>query len=107
MPYVRRNQNGDVTAMSVEPLEGWEHVTGDDARLTRFETRLVEANDKLRESDLAVVRVLDDLINLLIDKNTIRFTDLPEAAQTKLLERRGMRERGNYLGLLKDDPPLV
>ena len=107
MPYVRRDENGNVTGMSVEPLEGWEHVAGDDVRLNSFETRMVEAHTRLRESDLAVVRVLDDLINLLIEKNTIRFTDLPEAAQLKLLERRGMRQRGTHLGLLKDDPPLV
>ena len=107
MPYVRRAASGEVVGMSLEQVEGWEHVPDDDKRLTDFELRLVAAHSKLRESDLEVVRVLDDLINLLIEKNTIRFTDLPDAAQSKLLQRRGLRERGTHLGLLNDDAPLV
>jgi hypothetical protein len=54
-----------------------------------------------------VVRVLDDLVNLLIDKNLIRFTDLPVAAQRKLIERRGLRETGTHLGLLGEDTGLL
>jgi hypothetical protein len=107
MPYVRKNETGKVVAMSVVPLDGFEEVAEADAGLTAFETRMLAAQNRLSESDLNVVRVLDDLINLLIEKNTIRFTDLPEAAQRKLMERRGLRERGAHLGLLKDDQPLL
>ena len=107
MPYVRRNSSGQIVALSVEALDGFELVSEDDLDLSEFELRQWAAHNRLRESDLAVVRVLDDLINLLIDKNVIRFTDLPDAAQKKLLDRRGLRESGAHLGLLKDDPPLV
>jgi hypothetical protein len=107
MPFVRRNSSGNIIAMSVQPLDGFELVEENDTDLAAFELRLVAAHDRLRESDREVVRVLDDLINVLIEKNTIRFTDLPDAAQKKLLERRGLREAGAHLGLLKDDPPLV
>ena len=106
MPYVRRDESGEVVAVSVAALEGFDLVPDDDAHLLAFEQHTLAGQGRLRESDLSVVRVLDDLINLLIEKNTIRFTDLPEAAQRKLLERRGMRERGSHLGLLGDDAAL-
>ncbi len=58
---------------------------------------------KLAESDQALIRVIEDLIETLIGKNLIHFTDLPEAAQTKLLERRSLRHSMNGLRLLQDD----
>ena len=45
----------------------------------------------LTQSDLALVRVLEDLIDTLIEKGLIQFTDLPPAAQAKLLSRRETR----------------
>ena len=107
MPYVRRDESGQVVAVSVAALDGFELVPEDDAQLADFEASMMTGHGRLRESDLSVVRVLDDLINLLIEKNTIRFTDLPEAAQRKLLDRRGMRERSAHLGLLGDEVPLL
>jgi len=47
--------------------------------------------NSLTQSDLALVRVLEDLIDTLIEKGLIQFTDLPPAAQAKLLNRRETR----------------
>lgn len=47
--------------------------------------------DSLSQSDLALVRVIEDLIDTLIEKGLIQFTDLPSAAQAKLLSRRETR----------------
>lgn len=47
--------------------------------------------NSLTQSDLALVRVLEDLIDTLIEKGLIQFTDLPPAAQAKLLSRRETR----------------
>ena len=44
------------------------------------------------ESDLALARVIEDLIEVLIDKKLIMFTDFPAGAQRKLLDRRGLRK---------------
>lgn len=46
----------------------------------------------LNESDIELVRVLEDLIDLLTAKHNILFTDLPEAAQEKLLKRKNARQ---------------
>lgn len=61
------------------------------------------ALEKLAESDQALIRVVEDLIDTLIGKDLLRFTDLPEAAQAKLLERRNLRRSVNALNLLQDD----
>lgn len=61
------------------------------------------ALERLAESDQALVRVLEDLIDTLIGKNLIQFTDLPDAAQAKLLERRTLRRSVNALNLIEDD----
>ena len=62
-----------------------------------------DALERLAESDQALVRVLEDLIDTLIGKNLIQFTDLPDAAQAKLLERRTLRNSVNALNLIEDD----
>lgn len=48
------------------------------------------------------MRVLEDVINVLMDKGVISFTDLPEPAQQKLLERQSLRKRRNSIGLMSD-----
>jgi hypothetical protein len=55
----------------------------------------------LSESDTAIARVLEDLIDILITRGVIQFTDLPEAAQDKLLNRRQTR------AMLKDSLQLL
>jgi hypothetical protein len=107
MPYVRRDRTGRIIALSDEPAEGFEQVGEDAPGLKDLESRLGLSRSRLQESDLEVIRVLDDLITVLIDKNIVRFTDLPEPAQRKLIERRGLRESGTHLGLLGDDNALI
>ena len=59
----------------------------------------------LSQTDTSLVRVLEDLIDVLINRGVIQFTDLPEAAQAKLLERRETRASlDNRLQLLPTDP---
>lgn len=63
----------------------------------------VDALERLADSDQGMVRVLEDLIETLIAKNLIRFTDLPEAAQAKLLERRSLRSSVNALQIFRNE----
>lgn len=69
----------------------------------RNEDEAPDALERLAESDQALVRVLEDLIETLTGKNLIQFTDLPDAAQAKLLERRTLRRSVNALNLIEDD----
>ncbi|MDO8958202.1 MAG: hypothetical protein Q7U85_00545 [Rhodocyclaceae bacterium] len=74
----------------------------------RNEDEAPDALERLAGSDQVLVRVLEDLIETLIRKDLIRFTDLPEAAQAKLLERRTLRRSVNALDFFgSDDQKLI
>jgi hypothetical protein len=46
---------------------------------------------EMEQSDREMIRVYEDLIDLLIGKNLLLLTDLPPAAQDKLLRRKRLR----------------
>lgn len=100
--YIKRNVQGKITAIS-SVIEGdiSEFVSNDSAELLLF---LSATKDPqlltLERSDQSMTRVLDDVVNLLVDQGTIRFTDLPEAAQKKLLSRRELRGQRKGMELL-------
>lgn len=101
MLYVRRDAQGSVAAVSLQRDAAHPEALPPDApELVAFAQALQEGQSRLAESDLRLVRVLEDLIDLLIDKEVIRFTDLPDPAQAKLLERRSMRHTLRGLDLL-------
>ena len=58
---------------------------------------------QLKQSDLDMIRVLDDLVQVLMDKGVLRITDLPPAAQSKLLSRTQARVALGGLNRLIDD----
>lgn len=60
--------------------------------------------DYFSRSDAEFVRVLEDLIDTLIAKGTLRLTDLPIEAQRKINQRKHNRARlTENLDLLDDD----
>ncbi|HET8789654.1 MAG TPA: tryptophan synthase subunit beta like protein [Modicisalibacter sp.] len=64
---------------------------------------------QLRSSDLEFVRVLEDVIELLVAKGVISFTDLPDAAREKLMSRKSLRRQVNSVDLIgeQDDVGLI
>ena len=111
MPYVQRDKAGRISAISVEKnkvISEW--LEPDAPELKEYMDKLAAGTgyppvleNALEESDHALIRVVDDLVNVLVEKNLMRFTDLPEAAQKKLLERRSLRQSLTSLKLLSDD----
>jgi len=102
MPFVHRDENGTVQAVYEEYLEGTEEVDHNDPDLREFIMRNIPQVGSILEdewvlSDLALARVLEDLIEILMDKKVIMFTDFPEGAQQKLRERRGLRKELSYV----------
>jgi len=64
--------------------------------------------DSLSGTDAGLARVTEDLIDILINRGVIQFTDFPPAAQAKLLERRQTRAAlSRRLRLLDDDSGLI
>ncbi|MNC92252.1 hypothetical protein D3C83_86410 [compost metagenome] len=50
-----------------------------------------------------MIRLVDDLIDLMIEKDVIKFTDLPPAAGEKYLHRQVARKRLQQIIVGEDD----
>jgi len=105
MPYVLRDDSGAIQAISQSYIQGlgWEEVEKGSKEYLAYLDQAMKKEDKFRESDIQLARVLEDLISLLIDRDFIRFTDFPEAAQKRLLERQGLRAKKSDLNLLDEN----
>nr|WP_290950731.1 tryptophan synthase subunit beta like protein [Halomonas sp.] len=57
-------------------------------------------------SDLAFVRVVEDMLEVLLAKGVLSFTDLPPAAQSKVMERKSLRAK-NDVNLISDDGGII
>lgn len=100
MPFVMRNATGKIIAVLSEEVDGAEFVSPNDMELSNFlqtDSPESRAQRELMESDLGIIRVLEDLIDILIERGHIMFTDFPEPAQKKLLGRRGLRNQFAYM----------
>lgn len=98
MILCHRDELGRIDALSRQPMSaeethsgGWQAVATTDAEVDAFLSESSTRADALSQSDTAMARVLEDLIDTLIDRGLMQFTDLPDAAQTKLLTRRQTR----------------
>ena len=100
MPYVKHDEQGRIIAVNLEPGDDLMEVPSGSPELLEFMRRMGLEQSTLEQSDMRLVRVLEDLIDLLIARDVIRFTDLPLPAQEKLMERRSMRQTLGALDLL-------
>jgi len=107
MPFVHRDGDGKILAVYEDQLEGTEEVAANDPALAAFIQKNIPAaaqNDEWAQSDLALSRVMEDLVDILIEKKVINFSDFPKGAQEKLLSRRGFRKEFSYVeNLFGDD----
>ncbi|MEG3619429.1 hypothetical protein V5T82_13255 [Magnetovibrio sp. PR-2] len=100
MPYVMKNAEGRIIAVLSEEAEGSEFISANDRQLGSFlsqESPEKRAQRELMESDMGLIRVFEDLVNVLIERGVIMFNDFPEAAQNKLLARSGLRKEFSYV----------
>lgn len=104
MLYVERGKDGKITALHNAPHpDAFEQKPLTDEEVIAFFNGTESWRQLMVQSDLATVRILEDLIDILIRKNLIHFTELPEHAQQRLLERKHMREMIVSHDLLVDD----
>lgn len=81
--FIVRDPNGEVASLSAVPEQGAEAASMDDPEVQAF----------LRNLDVDLVRVLEDVVDLLVGRGVFRFTDLPESAQQKLMFRKNLRSQ--------------
>jgi len=96
MPYVKRDEENCVIAVYAEaPSDNAEYLAANHPDVIGFLNDNVSEEQSLQfltSSDYELVRVLEDLIELLVEKNVVLFTELPFAAQHKLVQRRRARQ---------------
>ena len=111
MPYVIRNEEGAVIELYDAPTgqnDEWLDI-GDPEILHLLKQihSAEQAKKALSSTDYEMIRVIEDLVDLLISKNIFIFTELPEAVQAKLGARKQIREDMNALqNLISDDDAI-
>ncbi|MFO7667185.1 MAG: hypothetical protein R6V76_11230 [Desulfobacterales bacterium] len=107
MLYVERARDGKIIALFSNPRpEAGEQKSVMDEEILDFLHKTVSADSRkmlLALSDMGIIRLLEDLIDLLIQKNVIIFTELPEQARERITERKRLRETVASQDLMVDD----
>ena len=105
MPFVKRDEHGVVVAVSRESAAGCtEELATDDPAISEFLMEISNASSSLDASAHHFIRVLEDVVDLLIAKGLVLFTELPADAQQKIMRRQKMRSEVSSLqGLISKD----
>ena len=99
MPHVQRNTDGSIAALTAEAGATAEFLPAEHPEVLQFLSRRPDSGSPdsgglaLLLEDLKLIRVIEDVIDLLISKNVIIFSELPIAVQQKILKKRGYREK--------------
>ncbi|MFB0992508.1 MAG: hypothetical protein QMB78_09985 [Rhodospirillales bacterium] len=95
MLFIHKDESRQILVVYEELIEGSEEVASGDPALVGFITINIPSatiSDEWVRSDWASSRVVENLVDVLIEKNLIMFMDLPNGAQQKLMEHRGVRK---------------
>lgn len=95
MVYIKRDKDNQICAVYSDETEGInEQINIDDPEFVEFLMRCDhDLHLKFLQSDLQLIRVVEDLIDILMDKNIITITDFPQPVIDKLLARQAFRKR--------------
>ncbi|MBN4083120.1 hypothetical protein JYU08_00375 [bacterium AH-315-B06] len=106
MPFVSRNEQGAITGVfGRQTAIAHEELDVDHPELRAFlqGPGARHVRGRLLASDTEMARIAEDIIEVLIAKNIINFTDFPREAQQKLLRRRDLRRNLSTLSNLVGD----
>ena len=111
MPFVVRDQSGQIAEVHhARSRRAQEELNSQDPDLRQFLATAggSDVQDALSDTDYGLIRVLEDVISVLIDKRIIALTDLPAAAQEKLARRYNLRSQLKDLrGIVGDSDELL
>ncbi len=98
MIYVKRDADNKIIAIFDKNSEkDLQKISPEDKEVAAFLTHCKIKEDAFLKTDLELIRVIEDLIQILIAKNLISITDFPLSAMQKLVARNKIREQ--YKGL--------
>jgi hypothetical protein len=96
MPFVKRDAGGRVVSLHREQeSQELQYLPPNHPDVAGFvepdREPAAEGRGELLKSDLEMIRVYEDLTEILISKRLVALTDFPPAAQEKLMRRRRLR----------------
>lgn len=93
MPFVMRDSEGRVAAVYREKSAGAEeYLPPSHAEIVDFLGQAADIDKpSMLQSDLEMIRVYEDLTDILLTKNIVMLTDFPPAAQEKIMRRKRLR----------------
>ncbi len=104
MLFVKRDDRGRVEALFRDPPAGaGERLPADHPDVLAFLAGADPEHDRdlaWVHSDLAMARVVEDLIDVLLRNEVVSFTDLPLEAQQKVMVRHVRRDDLGYVARL-------
>jgi hypothetical protein len=111
MIYVERNDAGEIIALHKSSTNSaTEQKQLSDPEVIEF----LESNHDagpiktlLSATDPGMIRVIDDLVDVLVTKKVIKFTDLPDEAQQKLFNRKKVRSDLSKDTIIMDDEGIL
>lgn len=104
MPYVKRIQKRIVAISKIKSDECNEWLEDTDNELSTALIELIPNELGVLQSDLEMIRVIEDVIDALVAKSVINMSDLPQPVQIKLLKRKKFRIEGKFQ---MGDPGLI
>ena len=94
MPYVTRDENNSIIGISDRQTpDAREFLPNTDPEVMQYLRGAGpdSMRDHLSRTDLDMSRITEDLIDVLIQRNILNFTDFPVEAQKKLMARQRLR----------------
>ncbi len=111
MIYVERNTAGQIINVELTSDIHREKISIDDSELIEFIKNAPNSeeltNTILHRLDLDMVRVIEDLFDIMIERDLIRFTDLPLPVQEKLMFKRKIRNLANEKTMLQEEEEIL
>ena len=107
MLYVERDKDGKIVGLRNTPSDqANEKKSVTDEEVLEFLNKKIgdeSYQHLLSLSDVGIIRILEDLVELLIKKNILLLTELPTEAQEKIKERKMLRDKMYNQDIMVED----
>lgn len=100
MPFVQRDARGSIISLLKEPTrDASEYLKSDDPEVREFFEQseafatdpLTQRKHELTETDFALIRAIEDMIEVLLRKGLVRDAELPPQLMNLIERRRSLR----------------
>jgi len=111
MLYIKFSEDNNITEIDFSAKEGFEEISLHDPRLSEFIEKSENSEEIIRKVlsrlDLDMVRTIEDVIDILIDRNVMLLTDLPDPVQNKILFKKTIRNLNKKSESILDDQDYI